>query len=445
MTELSPVKDPPASRWGAFRHLGPGLIITASIVGSGELIMTPKLGAEAGFSLLWFVILGCVLKVFVQIELGRVAVSKGMTTLEILDSVPGPRLRVSWLLWLWLGMYVAVLFQVGGIVGALGHVFAAAGTPLEARVLGLVVSVVCAMLLVVGWYRFLERFCIAQVVLFTVSTIVGLAALQRTDFALSWAEIGQGLRFSLPEDFTVAFACFGIIGVGATELIYYPYWCLEKGYAKFAGPADGSPGWAGRARGWLRVMAVDGWTSMVVYTLATVAFYLLGAAVLSGKGMQVTNRELIGTLSEMYRAAFGPAGYYLFLVGAFFVLFSTLFSATAGKARLLADAASLFGAVRYRDEAHRRRFIKGACAALPLVSAGIYFFWQEPVYLVTIGGVAQAVMLPFLASTALYYRYRRVDPELRPGRAWSAFLWLASLALAAGAVYEVADRLRKAL
>ena len=33
--------------------------------------------------------------------------------------------------------------------------------------------------------------------------------------------------------FTVAFAAFGIIGVGASELIYYPYWCLEKGYASF--------------------------------------------------------------------------------------------------------------------------------------------------------------------------------------------------------------------
>lgn len=51
------VEDPPAS-WGAtLRHLGPGIILVGAIVGSGELIMTTKLGAEAGFVLLWFVIL----------------------------------------------------------------------------------------------------------------------------------------------------------------------------------------------------------------------------------------------------------------------------------------------------------------------------------------------------------------------------------------------------
>ena len=51
------------------------MIITSVIVGSGELIVTPKLGASVGFTMLWFIILGCFIKVFVQIELGRFAVA----------------------------------------------------------------------------------------------------------------------------------------------------------------------------------------------------------------------------------------------------------------------------------------------------------------------------------------------------------------------------------
>ena len=51
-----------------------------------------------------------------------------------------------------------------------------------------------------------------------------------------------------------ALATFGIIGVGATELIAYPYWCIEKGYAKFTGNARDDAAWAARARGWMRVM-----------------------------------------------------------------------------------------------------------------------------------------------------------------------------------------------
>ena len=71
------------------RQLGPGLILTSIIVGSGELIVTPKLGASSGFQLLWFIVLACLLKVFVQVELGRHAVAHGQTTLAALDGCPG--------------------------------------------------------------------------------------------------------------------------------------------------------------------------------------------------------------------------------------------------------------------------------------------------------------------------------------------------------------------
>src|ERR1041385_6909792 len=49
-------------------------------------------------------------------------------------------------------------------------------------------------------------------------------------------------------------------------LIYYPYWCLEKGYARRVGPDDGSAEWKERARGWLRVMRIDAWISFFIYS-----------------------------------------------------------------------------------------------------------------------------------------------------------------------------------
>ena len=62
-------KPAPTDFKGILKHLGPGLIITATIVGSGELIATPALAAKVGFTMLWFIILGCLVKVFVQVEL----------------------------------------------------------------------------------------------------------------------------------------------------------------------------------------------------------------------------------------------------------------------------------------------------------------------------------------------------------------------------------------
>ncbi|HMO65910.1 MAG TPA: Nramp family divalent metal transporter, partial [Verrucomicrobiota bacterium] len=242
MSPAAPTARSAPTAWlHILRHIGPGLILTASIVGSGELIVTPKLAGEAGFTLLWLIILGCVIKVFVQIELGRYAVATGQTTLQALDSIPGPRLVVSWLLWLWLGMYVAIVFQVAGIVGGIAEVFQSAGVTLNRRLIAVAVGASCALLLVLGRYRLVERFSTVMVAAFTLATIVAVGSLQWSPYAITGAQLASGFTFSLPDNFLTAFAAFGIIGVGASELIYYPYWCLEKGYAAFTGPNDGSP------------------------------------------------------------------------------------------------------------------------------------------------------------------------------------------------------------
>ena len=165
---------PPTSLGGLVRHLGPGFIITATIVGSGELIVTPKLGASVGFSLLWFIVLGCVLKVFVQIQLARTAVATGRTTLDELNALPGPRWRVSWILWLWLAMYVSLVFQVSGIVGGIAGVFAELGIGGGPRAWALPVGVSCALLLASGRYGVVERGSTWMVAAFTVSALVSV-------------------------------------------------------------------------------------------------------------------------------------------------------------------------------------------------------------------------------------------------------------------------------
>ncbi len=73
--------------------------------------------------------------------------------------------------------------------------------------------------------------------------------------AVSWADLFEGLRFKLPRAAVgIAIAAFGLTGVGGDEIMFYNYWCLEKGYAAFTGPRNGTPEWAKRARGWIKVM-----------------------------------------------------------------------------------------------------------------------------------------------------------------------------------------------
>jgi Mn2+/Fe2+ NRAMP family transporter len=119
------IENPPTRFGGILRRLGPGLIIAASIVGSGELIATTTTGAKAGYTLLWLILIGCVIKVFVQVEFGRYAVAEGVSTIEGLNHVPGPRWKVNWLVWAWFFMFLtSAIGQLGGILGGVGQLLA---------------------------------------------------------------------------------------------------------------------------------------------------------------------------------------------------------------------------------------------------------------------------------------------------------------------------------
>ena len=407
--------------------------------------MTPKLGAEVGFRLLWFIILGCLVKVFVQIELGRYAVTRGRTTLEGLNTLPGPRLVVSWVMWIWLAMYVCLVPQVAGMLGGAATAMRLGGVNVPVTVLAIAVAASCAVLLVLGRYRLVETLSTGLVAAFTVATLIAVTMLQFTPYAVTSGQILSGLSFELPANLATAFGAFGLIGVGASELIYYPYWCLEKGYARKIGVDDGSPEWKARAAAWLRVMRIDAWICFGFYTTTTVAFYLLGAAVLHKKGMRVENSQMIETLSFMYRETFGEWSVWLFVIGAVAVLYSTIFGATASNARLLADGLSLFRIKRYRDAAHRVQWVKISCVILPVAFTTVFLTFGNPVSLVFLGAVAQGLMLPFLAGAALYFHFKNPHRELRARPLSLAGLLLAAVSMTALGAYQIVTELGKLL
>jgi Mn2+/Fe2+ NRAMP family transporter len=179
----------------------------------------------------------------------------------------------------------------------------------------------------------------------------------------------------------------------------------------------------------------------VVYTGATLAFYLLGAAVLGRQGKDFSNADMIPTLSRMYVETFGPWSLWLFLIGAAAVLYSTIFGATAANTRLITDALQVFGWQRKGDEEQRRRTIRTLCVAFPVIWTVLYLLVGEPLTLVLVGAIAQGLMLPFLAVLALRLHYKHTPPELRPGLLWRIGLWSAAACMVTAGAYQVASKL----
>ena len=520
---------PPTSYLGILSYLGPGLIIAASIVGSGELIATTLTGARGGLNLLWLIILGCVVKVFAQIEIGRFTVSTGIPTLSALNTVPGPKIpgRGNWLVWYWFFMWFCSIGQLGGIVGSVGQVLAivqplttqgadyktignletqiklaavknrsansqdtdtiasetrnlekqleelkgaylakyviAKGPdsplpldpsnpsrgknketsselvssmsvtglprPMDDRYWAIPVACITAALLFYGGYSLVQSASTAMVAIFTLVTLATVIGLQaKPDWSISLSEWLQGLSFHLPEGdrlkaLTTAMATVGIIGVGAAELIQYPYWCIEKGYAKHTGIDDGSPAWLERARGWLRVMHYDIWVSMLIYTTATIGFFVLGAGILHRSGIQPEESKLIQTLSAMYEPVLGSWAPPIYLFGAFMVLYSTFYVANASHARTFTDGLHVVNMLSDNRES-QANMVKLLSALFPMLCLAVYWLLPNPAWLVLISGSAQAVMLPMLGFAALYFRYYKTRRDLLGSRWVELGLWI---------------------
>jgi hypothetical protein len=231
--------------------------------------------------------------------------------------------------------------------------------------------------------------------------------------------------------------------VGGDEIMAYNYWLLEKGYAAKTGPEDDSPEWITRARGWIRVMYWDAFLSMLVYTFMTLAFYILGASILNAQGLVPKGFEMVKTLSRMYTDSLGSWAEMAFLVGAFFVLFSTLFSALAAWSRQFSDAFGAVGWIDYRDPRSRARAIAILSFFFPALWALLFFTFEDPVWMVLVGGTITAVILLLVVIGTIHFRYRRLPKSLSPSRLYDSGFWISVIAIIILAILAVWTSIEK--
>jgi Mn2+/Fe2+ NRAMP family transporter len=440
----SHILEPPTSFGEIMRKTGPGMVLAASIVGSGELILTTTLGAKVGYTMMWLIILSCLIKAVIQSFLGRYTIAMAETGLDAVNRIPGPRFRVGWVVWAWAAMVFMTLFQITGMFIGVSQTMNGIfnGVPVTAWVF--VFLVLTLVLLLGGAYHRIERLAMVKVGLFTLITLMSAALLLSSpDFHAS--DLGQGFTFQIPNDgLAVAVAVFGITGVGATELYIYTYWCVEKGYARYTGPREDTEAWRRRAHGWVRVMNFDVVGSMIIYTIATVAFYLLGAGILNKMGLVPAGKEMIATLTNIYTATFGDWAKWLFYLGAIIILYGTIVAATAGHSRMFADFMRLHGAFEHDDYKARLRWRDIFIVVLVVIPVIFYLiFGQAPVQMVVWGAIAQATMLPIISFGTIFLIQKHLPKELRSATWLMVLLWLGAIVITAFVVPSLFSELKK--
>ena len=436
------IKEPPSSIAQSLKFLGPGFILSASIVGSGELIATTTLGASAGYTAFWVIIISCLAKVAVQLEFGKRTILSGETAMQLFNKLPGPCFgKANWTVWVVFILIVLKMIQLGGMIGSTAIVLNMLFPLISILMWVLITALSLAILIYKGFYSIVEKASLFMTLSFTLLTITAVLFLGFTQYAITGEELLEGLMFRLPPEIVaIAIGAFGITGVASDEIIAYNYWCLEKGYAAYTGPRKDTAEWRERANGWIRVMYLDAVVAMIIYTLVTAAFYLLGAAILHHREMVPQGNELIETVALIYTESLGPGVKTVYLVGAFFVLYSSLFAALAAWTRMYSNIFGQLGWIDFFNVKQRSKVIAILAWLLPFIWASVYLFINLPVVMILSGGIVGSVMLFVIVFAVLNFRYKNFQSS-PPSIGYDLALWVSIVSIIGVGVYGLTSLL----
>ena len=304
--------------------IGPGLLVAATGIGAGDLATASFAGSHLGTAVLWAALAGAFLKFVANEGLARWQLATGTTLLEGVVRHFGRLTGWFFLAYLvfWTFFVASALMSACGVtLHALIPVFE------DARdgkiVFGILSSLTGAILVLKGGYSLFSRIMQVCIGLMFVTVLATAAIIwPGTEQVLHGLFVpsipnpeGNGLSWTV--------ALMGGIG-GTVTVLCYGYWIREAGRT---GKDD------------LRTCRIDLAVAYAVTALFGIAMVIIGSTIeIDGRGA-----TLLVTLSEQLVESLGPAGRWIFLVGAAGAVFSSLLGVWQAVPYLFAD---LWGLLR---------------------------------------------------------------------------------------------------
>lgn len=313
---------------GFFNRLGPGLLLAATSIGASHLVFAPRAGALFEYKLLWLVLLTHLFK-YHAFEFGpRYAAATGESLIAGYMRLPGPR---GWALWIFLfgtiAQGIAVLAGVVGIAAAVLYTFI--GRMSFEFYAAVIILTVLAFLLFGGyrWLDFLNK--IMMIVLFaaTVAVFVPVFPAPKVfvNFVVPSVPIGS---------IALVAAILGWMPTGIDVSIWHSLWTLEKH------PELASPQTPGCRRAILKFALADMRIGYVLSFIVASVFLLLAGLFLYGTDSKVDGVGFSKSLADIYARRIGPWMYPVFMVTAFFAMYSTTYTVIDGFSRSFAETVS---------------------------------------------------------------------------------------------------------
>jgi hypothetical protein len=123
-------------------------------------------------------------------------------------------------------------------------------------------------------------------------------------------------------------------------------------------------------------------------------------------------------------------------VGAFFVLYSSLFATLAAWTRIYPDIFGQLGWINFNDISRRRKVIAVLAWIIPLAWSATFLFINLPVAMILFGGVVGSVMLFLVVFAGIYIKYN-VPDVTPPGRFYNLAFWISVVSICFVGAYGI--------
>jgi hypothetical protein len=432
--------------------LGVGIVVMGLAIGTGELIMWPHLVTKYGLGLLSFALLGITAQYFINQEVARHELATGEGFFTTSARV------IRWSVFFWL--FSAVLLYIwpgwASSIGTTLKELFGVGTHLMWSwiTLGLVLVLTFSGKVA---YTMLEKSLKITVPTFFVLLVV------ISFFNLSFADLKEGLAgvvnfFSgIPAgvDINILLGAIVFAGAGGMLNLCVSLWYRDKqaGMGKYIGrivnPVTGkqeavaatgytfetTPENMKRWRGWMRYLKID--QGIIFWLLGFITLFLLSVnayAVLTPLGLVPEGLQVAVVQAEIFGQHWGVFGFKLFLVMAFLMLFSVMWTVIDALTRIVSD-------IIYTN-AHAGPFQKvfGLCRKFSL--SQLYYFiiiavvivgalllpLKQPLTLLTISAVLSGLTMAIYTPFLIYLNNKKLPKPLRPN-------WFTNLAMSAISVF----------
>ena len=359
-------------------------------MGAGDLAVPTIVGSQLGTVVLWAVVLGAFLKFVVTEGLARWQLATGSTFLEGLVHKAGPIA-----IWVFLPYLLLWSFFIGSAMMSAVGISLLAIVPIFDNpdhgkiVFGMVASVVGIGLVLKGGYKLFVKIMGVCIAIMFVTVVVTAGIL--------WPGTGavlQGLFVPTIPDFsgfglTLTIGLIGGVG-GTLTVLCYGYWLREEGRT---------------APDTLSTCRVDLGAGYAMTAIFGVAMVIVGSTVeIEGQGTM-----LLVNLADRLEGPLGLWGKWMFLIGAFGAVFSSLLGVWQSVPYLFADCWRLVRerpdpaapAVKVDTNGLPYRVYLVVLGVIPMI--GLFWSFQEVQMLYTVTG---ALFFPFLALALLIWNGR---------------------------------------